>query len=162
MGHDLILPYSSVYTVWLIFFFGGGGLAVHFKPRPPHFEVSRSQKLDTPLNGRSASRRGRYLERAQQTHGMKVCALSGIRIHDPNNQAAVYLRLRPHGLRDRPLGWHSASTPNLRFPRGFTLSGQGNVEIVPWNRLWCVCPHLFIYHKCSTLHNLIRWCSIIK
>jgi len=118
------------------------GTAAYFGPRPPHFEVSRSQKIRhthtsgrTPLNGRSASCRDRYLRSAQQTHGTNICALSGIGTHDPNSQAAADLRLRLHGLRNRPLGWYSAWTPNLRFSRGFTLSVQEKVEIVPWNRL---------------------------
>jgi hypothetical protein len=36
---------------------------------------------------------------------MNIHALKGIRTHDPSNQAAVCLPVRPHGHRDRFVVW---------------------------------------------------------
>ena len=52
----------------------------------------------TTLNKLKARRRARYL---QQTQGTNIHTLTGIRNHDPSDQAAADLRLRPHGHRDR-------------------------------------------------------------
>jgi len=56
----------------------------------------------TPLNERSARRRGRYLHNTQQTQETNnIRALGGIRTRDLCSRAATDLRLRPHGYRDR-------------------------------------------------------------
>ena len=44
---------------------------------------------------KSARRRGRYLHNRQQTQQVNIYALSGIRNHDPRNQAAADQRLAP-------------------------------------------------------------------
>jgi hypothetical protein len=42
----------------------------------------------TPLNGRLARRKDRYLHKTQQIHKTNMHALSGIRTRDPRNRAA--------------------------------------------------------------------------
>ena len=71
-------------------------------------EVSRSQThththklVRTPLSELSARYRGRYLQKAEQTQGTNIHAVSGIRTRDVSNEAAADLRLKPHGHRDR-------------------------------------------------------------
>jgi len=54
-----------------------------------------------PLDEGSASRRNRYPYNTQHTQQTNVSALRRIRTSDPSNRAAVDLRLRRHGQRDR-------------------------------------------------------------
>jgi hypothetical protein len=49
----------------------------------------------TPLNERSACRRGRYLHSTQHSQVPNIHVLSWIRTHDPSNRAPVELRVRP-------------------------------------------------------------------
>jgi hypothetical protein len=59
----------------------------------------------TPLDEGSARRRGLYLHNTQHSQETDIHALCGIRTRSPNKRAAVDLRLRPHGHRDRPFGY---------------------------------------------------------
>jgi hypothetical protein len=69
-------------------------------------DVSRSHTIRhitpgrTPLNERSAHRRGRCLNKTQETQEMNFHALNEMLIRDPRNRADVDLRRRPYGHRD--------------------------------------------------------------
>jgi len=66
-------------------------------------EVSRSltfTRFRSPLYGRSARRRGHYLNNTQQTRKTNIHALCGIRTSDPGNQETADLRLRSDGYLD--------------------------------------------------------------
>jgi len=76
-------------------------------PRPPYcggLEIAhRSPTVGrTALNGRSASRRELYPTTHNIPNRRTSISPDGTRTHDPSNQAAADLRLRPRGHRDRP------------------------------------------------------------
>jgi len=78
------------------FFFAA--LKPKFSSGRPIFEVSISHRhthtrthSKTPLNVWSASRRGRYLDKTQQTQETNIHTLSGFRTRYPRNQATTDL-----------------------------------------------------------------------
>ena len=94
-------------------------------------EVSRSHTTVTntqsPVNERSARRKGRYLHNTQQTHDTNIYTLSGIQNRDPRNRAASDPRLRPQGHRDFinnffPHGAIDPKGPGPPHCRGFTIT----------------------------------------
>ena len=89
------------------------------KPRPICFEVSRSHTDThththtpgtTPLNKRSACRRGRYLHTIQQTQDTNTHTLYVICTCNPSIQAVADLSLRLHSYWD----WQSLILFNLQ------------------------------------------------
>jgi hypothetical protein len=76
---------------------------------PTRAQVSRPHTIThthttgtTPLNERSARRRGRYLHKTQHSQETDTRALGGIRTHDPSKRSAADPRLGPRGHWDRP------------------------------------------------------------
>jgi len=72
------------------------GATAQIQPKPPHLRgsISHTIRHTTPLNERSVHRKGRYLQKTQQTN---VHVLSAIRTGDPRNQAAADIRLGLQG-----------------------------------------------------------------
>jgi hypothetical protein len=108
----------------------------------------------TPLNELSAHCRGRYLHNTQQPQEMNIHALSGIRTCDPSNQAASYIRLRPHDHRDRPECIRRYENVKIRIVTWDTI------VLKPSNHLYSPqkCNIPLIYFLLGTILRIIFLC----
>jgi hypothetical protein len=83
--------------VWRPIFFWG--VAAQSGPRPPRFEVLNETQLDTHVHPAgflwTSDQLVAEAHSTQQTQEANIYALSGIRTHDPSNQAAAYALFCP-------------------------------------------------------------------
>jgi hypothetical protein len=91
-----------------------GAIAVLLVVVGPTGPTTTNNTAIPPLSdGCVEGRRGCHLHNTQQTQERNnIHAVGGIRTGDPRNRAAVDLRLRPHGYRDRRRPYYSAQQRN--------------------------------------------------